>query len=279
MLLIWKRIAEATAMNHAPTPVTPEQYEAVEDILDALREADAEVPQWEFCDGFLTALVCCRRAIAEDEFLPVLLGFGDAPDEEAQALAPFADAQQRAQFLAVWHQRMDEVRHALDTEVETLEDPRAFHPEVGDLRGDVAVLPPDERAALADQILPAFAQVWALGFLYAVETWPEEWVAPSERQAAKWFDQAMQCIVALTEDDAEPATISPFSADGPASISVQRLNAFADAAWAVYDLREIWRSIGPRVPTLRRADVPGRNDPCNCGSGKKYKKCCGSGNS
>lgn len=21
--------------------------------------------------------------------------------------------------------------------------------------------------------------------------------------------------------------------------------------------------------------VPGRNDPCSCGSGKKYKKCCG----
>ncbi len=25
-----------------------------------------------------------------------------------------------------------------------------------------------------------------------------------------------------------------------------------------------------------KADVtPGRNDPCSCGSGKKYKKCCG----
>ena len=25
-----------------------------------------------------------------------------------------------------------------------------------------------------------------------------------------------------------------------------------------------------------KADVnPGRNDPCPCGSGKKYKKCCG----
>ena len=23
------------------------------------------------------------------------------------------------------------------------------------------------------------------------------------------------------------------------------------------------------------ADEPGRNDPCSCGSGRKYKKCCG----
>jgi preprotein translocase subunit SecA len=32
----------------------------------------------------------------------------------------------------------------------------------------------------------------------------------------------------------------------------------------------------PRRPTLAaiRPD-PGRNDPCPCGSGKKYKKCCG----
>lgn len=30
----------------------------------------------------------------------------------------------------------------------------------------------------------------------------------------------------------------------------------------------------PLVP-IRVVKVPGRNDPCNCGSGKKYKKCCG----
>jgi len=27
--------------------------------------------------------------------------------------------------------------------------------------------------------------------------------------------------------------------------------------------------------TVRNADKIGRNDPCSCGSGKKYKKCCG----
>ena len=29
----------------------------------------------------------------------------------------------------------------------------------------------------------------------------------------------------------------------------------------------------PPGPTARRVKV-GRNDPCPCGSGKKYKKCC-----
>lgn len=28
-------------------------------------------------------------------------------------------------------------------------------------------------------------------------------------------------------------------------------------------------------PIVRNAPKIGRNDPCICGSGKKYKKCCG----
>ena len=30
-----------------------------------------------------------------------------------------------------------------------------------------------------------------------------------------------------------------------------------------------------KQPVRRSADKVGRNDPCPCGSGKKYKKCCG----
>jgi preprotein translocase subunit SecA len=35
------------------------------------------------------------------------------------------------------------------------------------------------------------------------------------------------------------------------------------------------RGEGSSVQTVRRAKKVGRNDPCPCGSGKKYKKCCG----
>jgi SWIM/SEC-C metal-binding protein len=27
--------------------------------------------------------------------------------------------------------------------------------------------------------------------------------------------------------------------------------------------------------TIKQGETPTRNDPCSCGSGKKYKKCCG----
>jgi SEC-C motif-containing protein len=41
----------------------------------------------------------------------------------------------------------------------------------------------------------------------------------------------------------------------------------------------VWYFVEGKVmpkPVLRAAPKVGRNDPCSCGSGKKYKKCCGS---
>ncbi|MFC1705359.1 YchJ family protein [Planctomycetota bacterium] len=37
-----------------------------------------------------------------------------------------------------------------------------------------------------------------------------------------------------------------------------------------------WRFLSSATPPFRRsAPKVGRNDPCPCGSGKKYKRCCG----
>jgi len=35
------------------------------------------------------------------------------------------------------------------------------------------------------------------------------------------------------------------------------------------------KSEKPAEPYRRKTSKVGRNDPCPCGSGKKYKKCCG----
>ncbi len=37
------------------------------------------------------------------------------------------------------------------------------------------------------------------------------------------------------------------------------------------EIADEWR----RSRTVVKEKLPGRNDPCPCGSGKKYKKCCG----
>ena len=175
----------------------------------------------------------------------------------------------------LWQRRWHEVATALDTEVQGLDEEAAYHPEVMDVRGAVAALPEEERPALGSDVLPAFGQVWALGFMFAVEAWPEEWAAPRDRDAAKLLDGALQALVALTEDDTDEPTVAVFDDDSPPSVSVQRMKDFAEAIWAVYDLRELWRHFGPRVATVRAETTPGRNDPCFCGSGKKYKKCHG----
>jgi uncharacterized protein len=252
-------------------PLAAEDFDTLDTLLDELRAQDDEVPQWEFCEGALAALLCTRRLILPNEFLPVLLGV----DEEDGVR--FADATQAALFLGLWTRRWNEVAGNLAAEVESLEDERSYHPELLDVRGAVATLPESERDEITDQDLPAYGQVWALGFMFVVENWSEEWAAPRDKETAEWFDDALSTIVALTEDDTAKPTLSMHTEDGPPSVSEARLNQLGAAIWAVYDMRQIWQSLGERVGPVRRTDAPGRNDPCPCGSGKKFKKCHGAG--
>lgn len=273
-----------TVNSSDPSGLAHAEFDELDAILDDLRSRSDETPQWEFCEGFMAALICSRRPIPEPEYLAVLL---DTPDdaprdaEPAADAAPFESINQRARFMRLWRRRWDEVASSLDADVQTLEDELCYGPEIFDMRGAVAEMGDDERAEferdMGSDKLPAFAQVWALGFMYAVENWPEEWAAPRDKEAAMSLDSSLSAIVALTEDDTGKPEISPLSEDGPPSVSLARINAFGDAIWAVYELRDLWQSIGPRVETVRREKAPGRNDACPCGSGKKYKKCCGAG--
>ena len=270
---------EATALPDEPA-LTPEALEELDDLLDELRTRGEEIPQWEFCDGFLTALICTRREVPAAEWLPMLLGDGGtleaAEGQPLPLMEVFKDAAQQARFLELVGLRMDEIRTQLDADVKTLEDDRTFQPEAMDMRGAVASLTDEQRAEMGDdQEIPSFGQVWALGFMFAVENWPEDWAAPRDKEAAKWLDDALDSIVALTEDDTGKPEVCMYDEDGPPSTSQARVEAFGEAIWAVYDLRQLWKSMGPRVETVRKAPEPGRNDPCHCGSGKKYKKCHG----
>jgi uncharacterized protein len=42
-------------------------------------------------------------------------------------------------------------------------------------------------------------------------------------------------------------------------------------------IRQYWRRHTAPTAAPRRSDRPGRNEPCSCGSGRKYKRCCGAG--
>jgi uncharacterized protein len=245
-------------------PLTPEDFDALDAELDLLREQDETTPDWEFCEGFLAALVCMRREVPAEEYWPVLLGPDFRPMEHME-------------FVFRWRRRWQEIAEALDAEVEVLEDERTYHPEAIDTRGAILAMPAQERVQGDLANVPAYAQVWAEGFLEAVNAWPQDWAPPRDKDAAEMLEAALADIAALTQDDAGEPAVSMYSEDGPPSVSNERIDALASAIWGVYELRQMWRSLGPRVDPIRKAEEPGRNDPCPCGSGKKYKKCHGAG--
>lgn len=253
--------------------------EALDELLDDLRSRAEEIPQWEFCDGFLTALVCTRRAIPVQEYLPMLLGDGAELQVESGQPLPvieaFKDRQQQDYFLAQFERRMQEVREQLDADVKTLDDDRTFQPEAMDMRGAILSLPEAERADMEGQEIPSLGQIWALGFMFVVENWADEWAAPRDKEAADWLNEALNSVVELTEDDTGKPVICMYDENGPASTSQARVDSFGEAIWAVYDLRQLWKSLGPRQETIVKGVQAGRNDPCPCGSGKKFKKCHG----
>ena len=163
----------------------------------------------------------------------------------------------------------------LDSPVDSLDDERAYDPAAVDVRGAVLAMPEAERPDLPLEELPSFGQAWALGFVAGVTGWPEEWAPPREKEAAALLEDAMSTIFELAGPDTGKPSISIYADDGPPTVSDKRLEQFGEAIWAVYDLRALWKSLGPRIESVRKEPTPGRNDPCPCGSGKKYKKCHG----
>jgi uncharacterized protein len=246
----------------AAVPLGPDDFDAQDAVLDELREADEFTPDWEFCEGFLAALVCTRRSVEPGEYWPALLGPSFRPMEHME-------------FVWRWKRRWAEIETSLDAQVQTLEDELSYAPEVLDIRGAVLTLPEDQRGDTDPRLLPSFAESWAQGFLHCVEVFADDWAAPRDKEAAALLDDTLGVIEDLAAPDTGPPAVSMYEEHGPPSVSDARLEAFGEALWAVYDLRSFWKSLGPRVEAIRKTEQPGRNDPCPCGSGKKFKKCHG----
>ena len=227
-------------------PLNADEFAQLDAMLDGLRSRHDATPRWEFCEGFMVALICCRRQIAAADYLPVLL----------------ADAELPPRFMALWTRRWSEVMQALDFKITALDDQGAYQPQV--------------KESLVGTDAPSFGQAWARGFMAAVKAWPDDWSPSRNKAAIKWLSAALSYIVALTEDDKDLPTMSAFDDDeGLPTLSRHRMSTLADALWAVYNLREMGRKLGPRIETVHKAATPGRNDRCPCPSGKKYKTCCG----
>lgn len=111
------------------------------------------------------------------------------------------------------------------------------------------------------------ASDWAVGFRFAINEWGEAW--------SPWMDEStypfIGMLLTLSADQTDPDPGTP-EIDLPSfEERITILNALPFQLAALY--RRSHPSHGGTVK--RDGEKVGRNDLCACGSGKKFKKCCG----
>ena len=131
--------------------------------------------------------------------------------------------------------------------------------------GDAEGGEPEAANPVSQALLP-----WAAGFLHANLTHPELTEMADDAVAIS-LARIYRHLPAETDDERE--VVATLDREAPlASLD----DAIEELVAAVADLDELTRDARYQVDTVRR-DTPkaGRNDPCPCGSGKKYKVCHG----
>lgn len=111
------------------------------------------------------------------------------------------------------------------------------------------------------------ASLWATGYMLAIEKCKDAWQPLLNRQTL--FQRLVLPIMMLLHDP-EAAADDRLTEDTRWDL-IEALPSVVSAT------RSFWQ--GRRHPLLpaqrERTQRIGRNDPCTCGSGKKYKRCCG----
>ena len=210
-------------------PLSDADIDALADLVDLVDEA-TEVPiSLEGLDGFLTALACSPRSISPEEFSPVLL------EREAGLAGVFEDAGDEARFVALLARRRKQIAQALAAPIEDLTDARALSPLIMDWLGLLADLPPADAQRLKEAGIPPYAQLWASGFLLAVEHWEDDWELPAGSKDEAFVDEALDPFYVLA---------APLDELTPDERAIRREDHVALAVWGAYELREFWLDRG-----------------------------------
>ena len=125
----------------------------------------------------------------------------------------------------------------------------------------------------AARVVPIFWQTperimiagdWAEGFAIAIGMRAEAW-KPLIR--SKRHSPFLLPILGLCSDDTGASALG-LDPEADENLAREAPGLIPDC---VVEIARYWRS----RPTSRSNAKPGRNDPCPCGSGNKFKKCCG----
>jgi uncharacterized protein len=254
-------------MSRVARQSTEAQIAALEDVVERLANFGADVAL-EWVDGFMTAVLAGRRTIPPSEWLPAMFG-----DDFERVFADPADVQQAMTALI---DRWNTLASQLDVD-SLLDDPEAVRLSPlmitydDEARAEVVAAGHMTAEEAADQLLTG--ALWAEGFMDGVEAFSDDWPEPEDdTEDSRWWEDCFARITALMLPAAD---LAAHVAENYPGETLERDQLVDEACFAVQDLRLYWLDHGP-VPATRRVEPkPGRNDPCPCGSGKKFKKCHG----
>jgi uncharacterized protein len=188
-------------------------------------------------DGFLAGIVTCPGMIMPSEWLPVVWG------EEA----PEFESEQQAQHA------MDLIMGHYNDIIRQLERNR-YNP-IYDIERDDAIL----------------WEMWIEGFWKAVRLRPQDWIAHSSTDDAE-LQKDVFILTRLYELASTPSSkIEPKDIDK--ELRDMAPDLIPTAVEALHHARLAQFSPHPKAANSNTPKT-GRNDPCPCGSGKKFKKCC-----
>ena len=226
-------------MSETPFPAGPVDLEALDQFL--MSDASPEdCMQLSDLDGFLTGIAIGPELVMPSEWLPAIWG-GDEP--------VFEEQEQAQTVIGTIMGRYNEILRALNT------DPEAYEPLFWE--------GPDGEVIAAD---------WAEGFVDAIRLRPEAWRPLLEDREALVM---LMPILALCGDD-EGGSPLELDLEEDADLLAQAPELIPAC---VAGMHGFWkeRRGRPDAAGTRRAKSAkvGRNDPCPCGSGRKYKRCCG----
>jgi len=227
--------------------------EAELDELDAILTSDAvseDCMDVSELHGFLTALVTGPSTVLPSEWLPVVWSEPEGPVFESE--------QDAARIIGLIFRLLNSIAATLE------ESPEKFLPVLYEEKNE------EGKPELN-------AKGWCQGFLMGPRLREKDWEPLLEDRECGIL---LVPILALESKEAMEELLA--GSDEP---KLTREEFLAMIPLSVAALQEYWRGRrtsrggGLKVNVSRpgrRARI-GRNDPCPCGSGKKYKKCCGAG--
>ena len=223
------------------------EIERLADRLEA--SGDPAALTLEGVDGLFCALIASPRTVMPNEYLPAIFG----PEDSA-----FVDMEDANATISLLMRYWNSI--IADLERDSIHQPFVFEELDGDLPG----------------------RDWAQGFLAGTRLARDGWkeLFDSEREG----DLFMIPLMAGEADPAWPKEpVTPMLEEEVLkSMAVGFLHSYRHFAAARGRLaRGTYDGPAPpgtpfsEEPYVRSAAKVGRNDPCPCGSGKKFKKCCG----